>query len=127
MAINNSSELAELASTFEVNSYLALNAHILMFFALPGLILNGLIAVALAGEIVNWWPQCGRLHQCTDLQLIQHRLDTDHVCRSIYALIVINNGFLPFNLLTASNCLTSALNNCRSSTSCEQVFENRHT
>ena len=53
MASNNSSELPELATSFEVNSYLALNSCLLIFFALPGLILNGLVAVALAGELAK--------------------------------------------------------------------------
>ena len=53
MASNNSSELPELATSFEVNSYLALNSCLLIFFALPGLILNGLAAVALAGELAK--------------------------------------------------------------------------
>ena len=53
MASNNSSELPELATSFEVNSYLALNSCLLIFFALPGLILNGLVAVALAGEVAK--------------------------------------------------------------------------
>ena len=53
MASNNSSELPELATSFEVNSYLALNTCLLIFFALPGLILNGLVAVALAGEVAK--------------------------------------------------------------------------
>ena len=50
MASNNSSEIA---TSFEVNSYLALNSCLLIFFALPGLILNGLAAVALAGELAK--------------------------------------------------------------------------
>ena len=53
MASNNTSELAEFASSFEVNSYLALNSCLLVFLALPGLILNGLVAVALAGEVAK--------------------------------------------------------------------------
>ena len=51
MASNNSSELPELATSFVVNSYLALNSCLLI--ALPGLILNGLVAVALAGELAK--------------------------------------------------------------------------
>ena len=50
MASNNSSEIA---TSFEVNSYLALNSCLLIFFALPGLILNGLAAVALDGELAK--------------------------------------------------------------------------
>ena len=46
MASNNS-------SSFEVNSFLAVNSCTLIFLALPGLILNGLVAVALAGEIAK--------------------------------------------------------------------------
>ena len=55
MASNNSSELSglEFSSSFEVISYLVLNSLLLIFFALPGLILNGLVAVALAGEIAK--------------------------------------------------------------------------
>ena len=53
MASNNSSDLPELATSFEVNSYIALNTCLLIFFALPGLILNGLVAVALAGEVAK--------------------------------------------------------------------------
>ena len=53
MASNNSSELLEIATSFEVNSYLALNSCLLIFFALPGLILNGLAAVALDGELAK--------------------------------------------------------------------------
>ena len=53
MASNNSSELPELATSFEVNSYLALNSCLLIFLALPSLILNGLVAVALAGEVAK--------------------------------------------------------------------------
>ena len=53
MASNNSSELTAFGSSFEVNSYLAVNACALIFFALPGLILNGLVAVALAGELAK--------------------------------------------------------------------------
>ena len=55
MASNNSSELPglEFSSSFEVISYLVLNSLLLIFFALPGLILNGLVAVALAGEITK--------------------------------------------------------------------------
>ena len=53
MASNNSSELPEIATSFEVNSYLALNSCLLIFFALPGLILNGLAAVALDGELAK--------------------------------------------------------------------------
>ena len=53
MASNNSSKLPELATSFEVNSYLALNTCLLIFFAIPGLILNGLAAVALAGELAK--------------------------------------------------------------------------
>ena len=53
MASNNSSEIPELATSFVVNSYLALNSCLLIFFALPGLILNGLVAVALAGEVAK--------------------------------------------------------------------------
>ena len=55
MASNNSSELPglEFSSSFEVISYLVLNSFLLIFFALPGLILNGLVAVALAGEITK--------------------------------------------------------------------------
>ena len=51
MASNNSS--TGFGSTFEVNSYLAVNACTLIFFALPGLVLNGLVAVALAGEVAK--------------------------------------------------------------------------
>ena len=36
-----------------MNSYLALNSCLLIFFAFPGLILNGLVAAALAGEIAK--------------------------------------------------------------------------
>ena len=46
MASNNS-------SSFEVNSFLAVSSCALIFFALLGLILNGLVAVALAGEIAK--------------------------------------------------------------------------
>ena len=53
MASNNSSELPELASSFDVNSYLVLYSCLLIFFAIPGLILNGLAAVALAGELAK--------------------------------------------------------------------------
>ena len=55
MASNNSSELPglELSSSFEVISYLVLNSCLLVLFAIPGLILNGLVAVALAGEITK--------------------------------------------------------------------------
>ena len=53
MATSNSSELPKFASSFEVKSYLALNSCLLIFFAFPGLILNGLVAVALAGEIAK--------------------------------------------------------------------------
>ena len=53
MASNNSSELPEIATSFEVNSYLALNSCLLIFFAIPGLILNGLATVALAGEVAK--------------------------------------------------------------------------
>ena len=53
MASNNSSELPEIATSFEVNSYLALNSCLLIFLALPSLILNGLAAVALAGEVAK--------------------------------------------------------------------------
>ena len=53
MASNNSSELPEIATSFEVNSYLALNSCSLIFFAIPGLILNGLAAVAQAGELAK--------------------------------------------------------------------------
>ena len=52
MASNNSSELPEIATSFEVNSYLALNSCLLIF-AIPGLILNGLAAVAQAGEVAK--------------------------------------------------------------------------
>ena len=53
MASNNSSEPTDFSSSFEVDSYLAVNSCVLVFFALPGLILNGLVAVALAGEITK--------------------------------------------------------------------------
>ena len=53
MASNNSSELPDFASSFEVNSYLVVNSCTLIFFAIPGLILNGLVAVALAGEVAK--------------------------------------------------------------------------
>ena len=58
MASNNSSELPEIATSFKVNSYLALITCLLIFFAVPGLILNGLIlnglvAVVLAGELAK--------------------------------------------------------------------------
>ena len=53
MASNNSSELSEFSSTFEVYSYIGSYSCVLIFFALPGLILNGLVAVALAGEITK--------------------------------------------------------------------------
>ena len=53
MASNNSSELADISSSFEVNSYLAVNSCALIFFALPGLVLNGLVAVALFGEVAK--------------------------------------------------------------------------
>ena len=53
MASNNSSELSEFASSFEVNSYLASYSCLLIFLALPGLILNGLVAVALVGELAK--------------------------------------------------------------------------
>ena len=55
MASNSSSELPglEFSSSFEVLSYLVLNSCLLVFFALPGLILNGLVTVALAGEITK--------------------------------------------------------------------------
>ena len=51
MSSNNSSE--PIYSSFEVNSYLAVNSCVLIFLALPGLTLNGLVAVALAGEIAK--------------------------------------------------------------------------
>ena len=53
MASNNSSEPTGFGSSFEVNSYLAVNSCVLVFLTLPGLILNGLVAVALAGEITK--------------------------------------------------------------------------
>ena len=53
MASNNSSELSEFASSFEADSYLVSYSCLLIFFALPGLILNGLVTVALAGEIAK--------------------------------------------------------------------------
>ena len=53
MASNNSSEPTDFSSSFEVDSYLAVNSCVLVFLALPGLILNGLVAVALAGEITK--------------------------------------------------------------------------
>ena len=53
MASNNSSEPTDYTSSFEVNSFLAVNSCTLILFALPGLILNGLVAVALAGEIAK--------------------------------------------------------------------------
>ena len=53
MASNNSSVLPEIATSFEVNSYLALNTCLLIVFAIPGLMLNGLAAVALAGEVAK--------------------------------------------------------------------------
>ena len=53
MASNNSSEPTDFGSSFEVNAFLAVNSCTLIFFALPGLILNGLVAVALAGEIAK--------------------------------------------------------------------------
>ena len=51
MASNNSSEPTDFVSSFEVNSYLVVNVCTLILFALPGLVLNGLVAVALAGEL----------------------------------------------------------------------------
>ena len=48
MASNNSSD-----NSYLVSSYLAVNAVSLILFVLPGLILNGLVAVALAGEITK--------------------------------------------------------------------------
>ena len=53
MTSNNSSVPTDLSSSFEVNSFLAVNSCTLIFLALPGLILNGLVAVALAGEIAK--------------------------------------------------------------------------
>ena len=53
MASNNSSELPEPATSFEVNSHLALNSCFLIFFAIPGMILNNLVAAALAGEVAK--------------------------------------------------------------------------
>ena len=53
MASNNSSGPTAVSSSFEVNSYLAVNACALIFFALPGLMLNGLVAAALAGELAK--------------------------------------------------------------------------
>ena len=53
MASNNSSVPTDFSSSFEVNSFLAVNSCTLIFLALPGLILNGLVAVALAGEIAK--------------------------------------------------------------------------
>ena len=53
VASNNTSVLPEIATSFEVNSYLALNTCLLIFFAFPSLILNGLAAVALAGEVAK--------------------------------------------------------------------------
>ena len=51
MSSNNSSELLDFS--FEVNSYLAVNSCVLIFLALPGLVLNCLVAVALVGEITK--------------------------------------------------------------------------
>ena len=48
MASNNSSD-----NSYLVSSYLAVNAVSLILFVLPGLVLNGLVAVALAGEITK--------------------------------------------------------------------------
>ena len=53
MASNNSSLPTDFSSSFEVDSYLAVNSCVLVFLAVPGLILNGLVAVALAGEIAK--------------------------------------------------------------------------
>ena len=53
MASNNSSEPTDITSSFEANSYLAVNSCALIFFVFPGLILNGLVAVALAGEVAK--------------------------------------------------------------------------
>ena len=51
MSSNNSSEPIDFS--FEVNSYLAVNSSVLIFLALPGLVLNALVAVALAGKIAK--------------------------------------------------------------------------
>ena len=53
MASNNSSEVPVFGTSFEMNSYLALNSCLLVFAALPGLLLNGLLMVTLAGLIAN--------------------------------------------------------------------------
>ena len=49
VASNNSSEVPEFGTTFEVNSYLAVNSCLLVFIAVPGLLLNGLLVITLAG------------------------------------------------------------------------------
>ena len=48
MASNNSSEIS---TTFEVNAFLAVNSCSLILLALPGLVLNSLVVIALAGEV----------------------------------------------------------------------------
>ena len=52
MASNNSSLVLEFGSSSEVSSYLAVNS-LALFFALLGLLLNGLAVVALAEEILK--------------------------------------------------------------------------
>ena len=53
VASNNSSEVPEFGTTFEVNSYLAVNSCLLVFIAVPGLLLNGLLMITLAGLIAK--------------------------------------------------------------------------
>ena len=53
MASNNSSELADFVTSGQVNSYLAITSCTLILFVVPGLILNGLVAVVLASEIAK--------------------------------------------------------------------------
>ena len=53
MASNNSSEVPEFDTSFAVNNYLAINSCLLVFFAFPGLLLNGLLMVTLAGLIAK--------------------------------------------------------------------------
>ena len=50
MASNNSSEIS---TTFEVNAFLAVNSCSLILLALPGLVLNSLVVIALAGEVTK--------------------------------------------------------------------------